>query len=255
MIVFLSLWVVVTQLCLPLITAQSSNISLVINKCPYGNSECLVKLYDSLIQALSNGNKEFNIPTLDPIFIDEFHIQTQPNAGPFDVHCAFLNAKFFGFKNSTTKKFNGFPKDFDGAENELVLHTPKYVLNGIYKANGTLLKQIPISLSGNATIKLVNIFTRLRFISRKIVKDGEIYVKAENMKMTAELHRLTIKFHYSGREKNLVEEVAEEFIRTNWKMAFDSVKESIYVSFGNIWQDIFNKITMNIPYRLFFTNE
>uniref|UniRef100_A0A1B0DG84 Uncharacterized protein n=2 Tax=Phlebotomus papatasi TaxID=29031 RepID=A0A1B0DG84_PHLPP len=88
---------------LSVISAEKAS-SLLHFKCPYGNSDCLVKMYDLLIKDLSDGKPEYNIPPLDPVYIKKFNIRTN-FLGPFNVHVVYENAKFSGVKNTTTKKF------------------------------------------------------------------------------------------------------------------------------------------------------
>ncbi|XP_055681534.1 uncharacterized protein LOC129788972 [Lutzomyia longipalpis] len=234
-------------LIIPLI--QNGN-SLSIVQCPYGNSECLVKMYDSLIRELADGNEEYNISPLDPIFIEELVFKTQLG-GPLDVQCVFKNANYYGFRNSTTKKFKGFPKDFDGVDNEIYLYTPKFILSGNYVVNGTFIGT-PMMIAGFSTVTFLNVNTRLRFISRKIEKNGDIFAKVEKMRLAVKFDRMIVKHNVSDPSYKLIADVAVEYINANWKDLFNSIKESAYKAFGKIWEDIFNQITTKIPYKNFF---
>ncbi|XP_059610156.1 protein takeout-like [Phlebotomus argentipes] len=210
-------------------------------------------MYDSLIQKLADGNKDLDIPPLDPVEIKDFVIKTQ-EIGPFKINCTFDNSTFHGFRNTTTKKFTGFLKDFDGKENEIMLFTPKYVMNGIYDARGTLFG-LPLQISGNSTVILLNVHTRLRFISRKLEKNGKIYARIDNMKIKAEFDRMRLEFPESREDNRIVEEIAYEYVNSNWKQVYSILKSSIYKTFTKIWQDIFNQITTKIPYEEFFIDE
>lgn len=75
------------------------------------------------------------------------------------------------------------------------------------------------------------------------------------MQMTAKFDGLKLEFDSIRSENKLLEEVAAEYVNTNWRESFNAAKESIYESFSEIWTKIYNQISSQIPYRDFFVEE
>jgi Haemolymph juvenile hormone binding protein (JHBP) len=74
-----------------------------IEKCSYGDVECIKKQMNTAVKVFAKGNSKLNLAPLDPVEIDGFEI-VQGGNGPINLAMNFKNAKIFGVSNAEVTK-------------------------------------------------------------------------------------------------------------------------------------------------------
>lgn len=69
------------------------------NKCPAGDSECIMKVAQEVLAASKGGNPGLGLPAIDPLKIDRINIQDSNGGGPVNINLFFQNVSMSGLSN------------------------------------------------------------------------------------------------------------------------------------------------------------
>lgn len=125
--------------------------------------------------------------SFEPLKIDRVDINHDGNAA-LKVDLKFRRVDFIGLSKAKVYKISGFKKDPEGCKLDVRFKVPLATLTGPYKIKGEL---FVLSLFGNgtATLKWENLDVHLKFLLRKVVKNGNVYAQIEKTKFTYETTR------------------------------------------------------------------
>uniref|UniRef100_T1H1F9 Uncharacterized protein n=1 Tax=Megaselia scalaris TaxID=36166 RepID=T1H1F9_MEGSC len=133
-----------------------------IPRCHAEDTSCVVKVANFFVREFKNGDKQLDIPQLDP-YIYNSPILISPSAGgSFSLNMEGRNNKLSGLSTETFKKAVGFTKDIKTSKFELYGNVPKLILEGDYKATGKFLGS-DINGDGKYKIEIEDVTGNIKF--------------------------------------------------------------------------------------------
>lgn len=168
----------------------------------------------------------------------------------------------------------GFNEKLNG-KYEIRLKGPHAKLSGPYRVNGRILI-LPIQGIGMSNLTVcewnfsrffflpetfndndLSIFAAdpdflVRFNGKAVTRNGKTYLKAENLKLSFSLSKLT--FDLTGLYKNdkALGDNTVLFLNENWLEVFTEIKGSVFSAFSQIVESVLNNIFAKIPYEELF---
>lgn len=98
----------------------------------------------------------------------------------------FRRAQLLGLSKAKAYKVSGFKEDPDKNILEINFKTPLGTLVGKYDIDGQLLI-LPIKGRGNVTLNMENLDVKLRFLTKKVEKNGKVHMFLEKSKFSYEV--------------------------------------------------------------------
>lgn len=82
---------------------MSSNIASDLQRCHYGDTECLRKLIPLYVKDLKNGRRDLNFVALDPLQVNEVEI-VQGAQSPVNINLKFRDMQCHGLSTTQIMK-------------------------------------------------------------------------------------------------------------------------------------------------------
>lgn len=121
-----------------------------LQRCHYGDVECIRKTITSYAITLANGRRDLGLVPFDPLYVDKVDIQ-QGSASPVNVNLKFRNLKCFGMSTAKINNVVGFERDPSKSKFEFIAHIDHISLVGQYKVRGNILL---LPIIGNGAVNL-----------------------------------------------------------------------------------------------------
>lgn len=136
------------------------------------------------------GIPEMGLVSLDPMNIEKMTISQGGNS-PVSITLNLKNNQIFGLHNAEFYKITGLTENPDGNKVELRLKTPKLDMRGPYDGKGKVLI-LPIYGTGNSNISIENIDIKIKFLTKKVEKDGKMYAQVDKFKIDFDTTRYIV---------------------------------------------------------------
>ncbi|CAO1424288.1 unnamed protein product [Diamesa tonsa] len=221
-----------------------------IPKCKHDDGECLVKVMNGVIQGKYQGISDLGLPSIDPLFIKQLSIIPGGGTGQVKLSIDLTNTNMYGLSNGQYYNVNGFKKDPEGVL-EIKIKIPLYQIIGTYKASGQILI-LPIQGNGQANITLENVDYHVRFLTKKLEKDGKTYLSLAKVKGTFEATRLHMNLKNLFNGNKLLGDTMNQFLNNNWRDILNEFMPAFSASFNGVFKDMMNEFFHNIPYNELF---
>lgn len=208
--------------------------------------KCLVDAVNKAIQILKDGNKEFGIPTLDPLAVKSLVIDA--GTAPINLRQTLKNVLVSDM--ISTSKIKRYRTDLD---NHLIICdsvTDRIQMLGDYEMSGRILL-LPITGNGRANITLVNSKIEHRLIGEPFEKDGVKYMRLKEYRVTFDPKRVYMHFENLFNDATL-SQTMNRFLNDNWETVFNELKTGYSKSFGKIFREISNRIFEKVPMDTMF---
>lgn len=72
-------------------------------RCNFGDTECIARRVDYFVREYSDGNRDINLISIDPLLINKVDI-IQSNESPVTVNLSFKDVLFYGLSKMKTKR-------------------------------------------------------------------------------------------------------------------------------------------------------
>ena len=213
------------------------------SRCQHEDSACIVKQLNEVFHSYYNGYPDFHLRQFEPLMIPKMSLKQD---GIINVDLAFKNVALSGLSKATVYKATGFKSDPQNNKLEIRLRTPALILDGPYKATGNVLF-VPITAKGMSNLTLENIDVTLKFVTKKIEKNGKIYMNIEKKKVSFESPKLLLKFTNKMGTKEF-EDTMNNLLNASSNMVMKEVKPSICENFGAFYAEVINEVLSTIPY-------
>ncbi|KAG5681944.1 hypothetical protein PVAND_011345 [Polypedilum vanderplanki] len=242
----LRLAILITFVCF----CSGAEIPSSIKKCKVDNDACLIKAANLLLQKGVDEYIKLGLKSVDPLLIEKMDINQGGN-GPVTIDLKFRNVYLHGLGKAEIYKVHGFQTDPDKNKLEMRLKTKLGTIKGPYQIKGQMLV-LPISGTGNVTLNLENLDITLKFLTKKIEKNGKTYMSIEKSKFSYDVTGANVNFtNLFNGDKELGDNM-NRFLNINWKILLDELKKPISSSFSILFKDLLNEMFNNIPYNEFF---
>lgn len=167
---------------------MKNNCSLLANiskRCKIDDNDCIVQVASGIFKQNFHGIDELGLPSIDPLKIAKMDV-VQGGNGPVQIDLKFRKVELLGLSKAKVYKISGFKKDPENNKLEMRFKTPLGTLVGPYVINGRMLI-LPIIGNGNVTLNLENLDIHLKFLTKKIMKNGKTFMKIEKSKFNYEV--------------------------------------------------------------------
>lgn len=144
----------------------------------------MVEVANNITQKYARGIPDLGLKPCDPLAIEKVDIHQDGNSA-VKVDLKFRNANFLGLSKAKFYKVSGFQKDPEGNKLDIRFKIPLATLTGPYSIKGELFVLV-LAGNGTATLKWENLDFHLKFLTRKVLKNGKVYAQIEKTKLTYE---------------------------------------------------------------------
>lgn len=126
-------------------------------RCRYGDNDCIPRAVNTWLKLLKEGNKEVNLPPINPLYVDKVNIIQDPNSN-IAIKLSLRDAYVYGLDKAEIYKTIGFEADPLKSKYEVHAKIPKIVIKSKYIVDGKVLI-LPITGNGDAVLSFGNFFS------------------------------------------------------------------------------------------------
>ncbi|KAL9888502.1 protein takeout-like [Glossina fuscipes fuscipes] len=217
--------------------------------CNYGDSECIKKLFNYLVQEKKEGDSSINLLPIDPLIPEDIYI-TQGGDGPVQLNLTFSNSQILGLSKAVAKEVIGFGKDL-ATKHEVIFKMPRVTLVGNYAISGKILI-FPVQGEGTCNVTMVDPEFRISFKGIPEEKDGNTFMKLTNFRLHPETKRVIYQFDNLFNGDKVLGDTVNKFVNENWKEVFDELRVPFDKSFGAVFKHIIDEVFNKYPYAKYF---
>lgn len=217
-------------------------------KCKIDDYACMIE--DTNILLKKNDFHSFGFPTFDPLLIEKMDIEQGGNRS-VTINLKFRKVHLRGMADAKMYKISGFEADPDKNKIEMRFKTPKGTIEGPYAINGKMLI-LPIQGKGNITLELYNLDVALKFLTKKVIKDGKIYMGIEKSKLRYTVTGARVKFTNLFNGDKVLGDNMNAFLNENWQILLDELQKPISDGFGEVFRSMMDQIVLSTPYEDLF---
>lgn len=190
------------------------------------------------------------LPAIDPMLIEKMDIE-QGGTSSVQIHLKFRKVNLFGLSDARIYNISGFQADPERNKLEIKFKTPLASIEGPYSIEGKVLV-LPIQGKGDIKLELQNLDFTLKFLTKKVEKNGKIYMEIERSKFNYEVSGAKVNFTNLFNGDRVLGDNMNNFLNDNWKILLDELKKPISTSFSEIFKNLMNKAFDGSPYEEFF---
>jgi hypothetical protein len=147
---------------------------------------CLVRAANILLQKGMEEYGKLHLKSMDPLFIEKMDIEQGGKDQPVTIDLKFRKVYLHGIAKAEIYKIHGFQENPDKNKLEMKFKTKLGTIKGPYQINGKMLV-LPIQGKGNITLDLKDLDVTLRFLTKKVERDGKVYMNIDKSKFHYEV--------------------------------------------------------------------
>lgn len=95
----------------------------------------------------------------------------------------------------------------------------------------------------------------LRFTGKSVTRNGKVYLKAENLKLSFGLSKMIFQLSNLYNGDKLLGDNTNLFLNENWKDIFNEIKKSVFSAFAQIAENVLNNMMSKVPYDELFQQQ
>jgi hypothetical protein len=92
----------------------------------------------------------------------------------------------------------------------------------------------------------------MKFLTKKIVKDGKGYMQIDKSKLTYTTEKVLFDFTNLFNGNKALGETTNRFFNENWKLIHEELRPKFYEAIASIYQTLINKAFGTTPYDELF---
>lgn len=92
----------------------------------------------------------------------------------------------------------------------------------------------------------------LHFTGKSVTRNGKVYLKPENIKLTFTISRMNFQLSNLYNGDKLLGDNTNLFLNENWKDIFNEIKKSVFSAFAQISENILTNVFAKVPYDELF---
>lgn len=174
---------------------------------------CAVQHAKETIKELAKGDRKNNIPSIDPLIVDEIKIDEN------GFHLTCKNIRALGLKDLVVKDIN---YDFKNNKFRFQFKFPRTEFQSDYEVSGQLLI-LPINGKGTINCTLIDQETELSGGLTFETINGKKYLQITKPVRHSVPKRMYLKFTNLFNGNKLLEKQMNEFLDVNWKEVYDEL--------------------------------
>ncbi|XP_037956730.1 protein takeout-like [Teleopsis dalmanni] len=218
--------------------------------CKFGDSNCIIQSFNYYLAEQSNGDSSIALVNINPLKIKKIIIE-QHGESPVNIKLTFLNNYLYGLNTTRAyKSRKGFGKDLT-KKIEIRLKSDILMMIGDYEVDGKILV-LPITGKGKSNLTLIDNDCIMQFSGTPYRKNGDTYMKVNNMKLRFKPKQLYSDFtNLFNGDKELGDNM-NLFLNENWKAIFDELHDKIAEAFARIYESVITNVFTKYPYEKYF---
>lgn len=217
-------------------------------KCKIHDNDCMVESTNQILK--KNHLEQLGLPPIDPMLIEKMDIEQGGN-NSVTVHLKFRKVNLFGLSDARVYKISGFQADPERNKLEIKFKTPLASIEGPYSINGKVLV-LPIQGKGNIKLDLLNLDVTLKFLTKKVEKNGKIFMEIEKAKFGFDVTGAKVNMSNLFNGDKALGDNMNAFLNENYRILLDELRKPIGVSFSEVFKNLLNKVFEGGPYEEFF---
>ncbi|KAG8227710.1 hypothetical protein J437_LFUL007992 [Ladona fulva] len=206
--------------------------------------KCLKESLQVLIPNFSNGAREFNLPSFDPMILSDMRMEYKN--GSVETSIVNKEMKFTGISNINVLDVRSKFKDDGKVAFDIDVFFPEIVSEGTYKMAGKIFDMI-LSSQGNYKVTMNDI--RATWWIRGIPedRDGETYLRIVHFDMKPKVGSMVIEMDklFEGSEE--MSKMALALINQNWSIIYEELLPLARTNWDKIMTSVANMIFQKVP--------
>lgn len=119
-------------------------------RCRYGDNECIPRAVNTWLKLVKDGNKEVNLPRIDPLYVEKANIIQDPSSS-IAIKLTLRDAYVSGLTKAEVYKTVGFEENPSKSKYEVHARVPRILIKSKYIVDGKVLI-LPITGNGDAVL-------------------------------------------------------------------------------------------------------
>ncbi|XP_047108046.1 protein takeout-like [Schistocerca piceifrons] len=217
-----------------------------IKACSRNDPDLNACAYKNALEAIPNlikGDRQYNVPPLNPLKVTE--IKVSGGEGSVGLDITFSDVSFHGFTEAVVKETN-----FDLANNkaEIKASVPVGQLLGKYEVDGKVLL-LPIKGSGEANITLTDLDVDITVQWELETKDdGKEYIKPVDSDIKYEMSRAYMYLDNLFDGDKLLGDNTNQFLNENWQEVVKEIGPALAEALSQVVTLVLSGIAGLVPY-------
>ncbi|RZC39868.1 JHBP domain containing protein, partial [Asbolus verrucosus] len=207
----------------------------------------MVTAAQDAISQLKKSVPEVGLPSLEPVVVS--HLIVAPGPELFQVRQNYTNLSNFGF---TTARVSKFDVHFENNTIDMEFTVPKLRIEFDYDYDGKILL-VPIKGTGHGQAMHNDTNFIVTFNLEEYQKDGEIFFKVVESKVTLSIKELKVHFeNFVPINKGVglglsIPADPNKLINDNWRTIFSEVHSDFEKSYAETFTVILNNLLEKVP--------
>ncbi|XP_030374789.1 uncharacterized protein LOC115624307 [Scaptodrosophila lebanonensis] len=228
------------------IFANGQTLPKEVQKCHFGDSDCIVDKMNQVIKNYPKGIPEIGLKPIDIVDIKNLTFGNGDRNLSSWITLHFFNHVNYGFENTTITKVSGFNKDPTKNKLEISGRIPNLVHKGTYFANGRLYL-VELNCTGEMTTEFQNFTFNLKFKVIPEYRNNKLYIRVYELVPLVAISRWVLWMEDFFIENSDLTIAVNHVINKNWLEFWNELEptllEGFASAFNNIVEDIFNKVS------------
>lgn len=230
-----------------LISLNEGKLPADIRPCKAGDSECLVKTINTIIETKHTGDPDLNLISIDPLHIDHLELkQKQVEGSPVRIDLSFRNSEVYGYKTFRAYKVRGFGENPEG-KHSVYFTGPYASLVGDYKIDGKVLI-LPVVGEAKSNITLENVHLKMTINGGAKVENGSTYLDVKGLRLNLNATKVDFEMQnlFNG-DKELGDNL-NKFLNENWMDIYLEIRPGVLRGFENAYIGFIKNLFASHPY-------
>ncbi|XP_055374542.1 protein takeout-like [Condylostylus longicornis] len=235
--------------CIEYVSGFPSNIK----QCQIGDDSCIISTMNEIIHNAGNGNKELNLPVLEPYNVKKLVISDRNQGSSLGLDLIFNDVEFRGLSKAIVDKIVGFEADPSTSKFEFYGLIPRFELKAKYVANGRILI-LPIQGEGDANIVGLNVKVSVKFKPTVNVKNGKKYLDKVKVKLLLQPAKIETRLDNLFNGDKLLGENMNRFLNENWSDVWEELAPNVNTALADVVTNILTQVFDTLSYDEFYLN-
>ncbi|KAJ8958529.1 hypothetical protein NQ318_002324 [Aromia moschata] len=207
-------------------------------------SSCLATNIADGIQLFTRGNKDLDVPVLEPFVVEKIEIEGQATSSTSLIQ-KYENIRMYGIADGV--RITNMKIDIDkGCSWEFDAFSPVVTMEADYTIKGQVVV-FPINSHGKCNITLNNLMNKNSMTCEKYVKNDKTYIKLTNYTMNMKPEKISFYFGNIFPEDERISAEVLKTLNENSLDIFNEVKPGFERAISFIYMNVANKVFSKIP--------
>ncbi|KAH8381986.1 hypothetical protein KR009_001267, partial [Drosophila setifemur] len=225
-----------------------------VEKCHFGDSNCLIKSINNLIKHYPKGIPEIGLPPLDFLHFPDTGILNSPYRGP--IWMTFYNRDNVnkGFENATITHVEGFLRDPNQKQIVIKARVPRVLHEATFDIAGRVLLFVANS-TGRLQSDFQNFHLTLTIKGVVEYRNNRRYLKVYDLVPRIDTDRWIIQFEDLYKENLDITIFLNRVFNEHWLEFWNELQPSLTKAFSAVFTTLLNGVFENVPYDEMFLPE